>query len=592
MQILQAGAGHVRFQIDGNLNIAVVVWPERYEKVPVASGNSPLQCRQLLDRCSTGACRGHSKQRLQGRIELDFQHTHVSQNHNTNVRCLQRPDVCAASGCRAGGEKPLLGMTIRNSALEQRLVRTRTEQERVATYILNSAVQGCQTTTTETRLKIYPDQSSVRFELFSMGEISSQTTGVNSQAMVDSTGVHHFEIAKPFWFNGTIFLTQSGHGTIRASQAPQRVVSAVGTAMPLLRPLSDRIAWEQVNRRQAQINQAVVEDVSRTLLPKIDRIIDQEFAQLGQQLAEIRSRVESAAGAIPLSWLAQSSDTSFSIVAVPHNNGILESRFNSVAVNVPPIADGEEIAFAVSDEMATALLQRFVPGGLILTDTQVEKASKVWNQLGDERWSVASLLQLLREMERNATSEAAMFSIQLAKVQPLAIRFDRGDVCIESSFQIIPRIGTPSGWMKTTWRLRGRRLSDSQWAVALHQVDVGEAVDSIPVADAESEGPPSSGQPELRIPSEMTFESDDTFATPAPNSGLGTGGRRGTTVTSGTVWMSVVRNATQSMLNQVPAATFPKQFDVPTTLPDTPRLRLVRIESAEGTLRAAFRLID
>lgn len=490
------------------------------------------------------------------------------------------------------GEKPLLGMTIRNSAVEQRLVRTRTEQERVATNILNSDVQGCQTTTTETRLKIYSDERSVRFELLSMGEISSQTTGVNSEAMVDSTGVHHFEITKPFWFNGTVFLTQPGHGTIRASQAPQRVVSAVGTAMPLLRPLSDRIAWEQVNRRQTQINQAVAEDVSRTLLPKIDRIIDQEFAQLGQQLAGIRSRVESTVGVTPLTWLARSSDSSFSIVAIPHNNGILESSFNSVPVNVPPIAEGEEIAFAVSDEMATALLRRFVPGGLILTDTQVEKASKVWNQLGDERWSAASLLQLLRELEKTATAEAAMFSIQLAKVQPLAIRFDRGDVCIESSFQIIPRIGPPSGWMKTTWRLRGRRLSDSQWAVALHQVDVGEAVDSIPVADSENEQRQLNGQPELSIPSELTFESDDTFATPVPNSGLGTAEPGGTTVTSGTVWMSVVRNATQSLVKQIPAATFPKQFDVPTTLPDSPRLRLVRIESAEGTLRAAFRLID
>mgnify|MGYP003513299720 FL=1 len=127
-------------------------------------------------------------------------------------------------------KEPLFGITIRNTTLEQRLVRTRTEQEAVATNILNSDVQGQQTTTTETRLKVLPDQGSLRFDVVSIGDVSSQTTGVNRQAMIDSTGRHHFEITKPFWFDGRTFLTQPGHGTIQASQAPQRVVSAVGAS--------------------------------------------------------------------------------------------------------------------------------------------------------------------------------------------------------------------------------------------------------------------------------------------------------------------------------------------------------------------------
>ena len=160
--------------------------------------------------------------------------------------------------------QPFFGITIRNATLEQRLVRTRTDQEPVATNILGSDVQGQQTTTTETRLRIVPDAGSMRFDVVSTGNVSSQTTGINPQVMIDSTGKHHFEITKPFWFNGKTFLTKPGYGTIQASQAPQRVVSAVGSRMPLLRPLSDRVAWEQVTRRQAEINQAVAEDVTRT----------------------------------------------------------------------------------------------------------------------------------------------------------------------------------------------------------------------------------------------------------------------------------------------------------------------------------------
>ena len=490
-----------------------------------------------------------------------------------------------------GTEDSLFGITIRNTAMEQRFVRTRTEQEAVATNILGSDVQGQQTTTTATRLRILPDGGSVRFELTNTGDVTSQTTGINRQARVDSVGQHHFEITKPFWFNGTAFLTQPGYGTIQATEAPQRVMSAVGATMPLLRPLSDRIAWDQVTRQQAQINQAVADDVSRDVLPKIDRIVDEEFARLGRQLAGLRTQVESTLRKTPLSWVARSSETSFSIVAIPKQHGEAESGFNTVPVDVPPLADGEELAFEMSDSVATALLEQFVPGGLVLSDTQVQEASKVWNRTGDEKWSVASLKQLLREIERNASAEPTMFSIQLARVQPIAIRFDRGDVCIETSFQIIPKVGSPSGWMKTSWRMRGRGVSDDQWAVALNQVDVGSAEDSIPVADL-IPPEPDPANPELRIPSDMTFEPNEDPGPVNPDSGLDTDEPQVTTVESGTVWISVVKNATQSILKQIPAATLPKEFDAPDGLPGSPKIRLMRIESANGVLRAAFRLVD
>lgn len=492
-------------------------------------------------------------------------------------------------------EEPLFGIAIRNSTLEQRLVRTRTEQEPVATNILNSDVRGQQTTTTETRLRILPDAGGMRFDVVSVGDVSSRTTGVNPQAMVDSIGQHHFEITKPFWFDGTTFLTQSGHGTIQASQAPQRVMSAVGAAMPLLRPLSDRMAWEEVTRRQAEIDHAVAEDVTRTVLPKVDRLVDQEFAQAGRQLADLREQVGSTLGTTRMRWVARSSEASFSIAAIPQNPEAVESGLpDSLPVNVPQLGDGEEVAFAISESVATALLEQYVPGGLVLTDTQVEKAAKVWNKAGDEKWSFASLMNLFQEIERHASAEPKEFSIQLAKVQPIAIHFDRGDVCIETSFQILPKHAAPSGWMKTTWRMRGQGVSDDQWAVALHQVDVGDggdAGDSIPVTDVQ-EPESNLASPELRIPSDMTFEPADGFepVDKAPDSG--TDEIQVTTVESGTVWMSVVKDATQSLLKQIPAATLPKEFDLPTSLPGSPRIRLIRIESAGGVLRSAFRLVD
>lgn len=502
---------------------------------------------------------------------------------------LTLPHVAAQSG-----DDPLLGLTIRNSTLEQRFIQTRNEQELVATNIMNSDVQGHQTTTTESRFQILPDASNLRFDVISTGNVNSQTTGINRQALIESTGQHQFEITKRFWFDGSVFLTQPGHGTIRASQAPQRVVSAAGANMPLLRPLADRLAWEQVTRRQAEINQAVAKDISRTVLPKVDRIVDDGFAKLGRQIAEIQSLVESTLTAIPLRWIAQSSESSFSISAIPRTHSVSKTEFNSGSVRFPVIANDEEIVFSVSESVATALFNQYVPGGTILTDGQIEQASQTWNQADEQKGSLRSLSQLIFEIQRNASVESKLFSIQLAHVNPIGIRFDGGTVCIDASFQVIPKVGSPSGWMKTTWRLRGRGISADKWAVALQQVDVAEMEDAIPLAN-DQRSVPKVVAPNFRIPTETTFESGDDFGDFSSNAlddPRGDDDSDVTTVESGTVWMSILKNASRAIVAQFPPVTLPREFEAPTSIPGAPKIRMVRIESADGILRGAFRLVD
>lgn len=486
--------------------------------------------------------------------------------------------------------EPLFGVSIRNAMLEQRFVRTRTEEEPVVTNILDSDVQGQQSTTTATRIRIFPDATRLRFDMISTGCVNSQTTGFNRQATIDSTGQHRFEITKPFWFDGSRFLTQPGYGTIRASQAAQRVVSAVGANMPLLRPWSDRLAWEQVNRHQAEINQAVAKDVSRTVLPKVDRIVDNEFAQLGRQVTQIQSQVESYLSAIPLSWTAGSTVRSLSVAAVRQRFGLPVTESTTSTISFPPLAADEDITFSISESVTTALLERFVPAGLTLSDAQVESASKVWNQAGEEKWSLASLSQLYLEIQRDSLAEPKMFSIHLANVQPLAIRFARGFVCIDTSFQIVPKVGTPSGWIKITWRLRGKGISNDQWAVTLQHVDVSDLEDSIPIGRAE-QSQLRVAQQELRIPVESIFVTDDD-SDGATSEAVNSESQQQNTLESGTMWMTIVRNATQSILKQSPPLILPREFDTPNAITGSARLRMVRIESANGVLRAAFRTVD
>ncbi|MFM8478068.1 MAG: hypothetical protein ACKOEO_19965, partial [Planctomycetaceae bacterium] len=93
---------------------------------------------------------------------------------------------------------PGAALTIRSAVLEQFLKDSRSEQQPVSKTLLRSEVTGCQTTLTNSQLHILPNSRPLQFEIRTHGTVSSQTTGVNPQAVVQSLGSHRFEVVKPF----------------------------------------------------------------------------------------------------------------------------------------------------------------------------------------------------------------------------------------------------------------------------------------------------------------------------------------------------------------------------------------------------------
>ena len=121
-----------------------------------------------------------------------------------------------------------LSLSLRSARLQALVLDESAEQNPVRKRLLNSQVTGEQTTKTQTRLRIEPNSRPLKFELQTTGVVSSETTGLNARAIVDSSGQHRFEVLKPLWFDGTRFRTQKGYGVIQAFQWPQRVSSVVG----------------------------------------------------------------------------------------------------------------------------------------------------------------------------------------------------------------------------------------------------------------------------------------------------------------------------------------------------------------------------
>ena len=394
--------------------------------------------------------------------------------------------ACATSGFVVAGTfvddstRPAVPaiVSVRIPTLEALARDSRTENDDVSKSLLNSNVTGKQTTVTETRLKITPGTNPLQFQLLTKGQIRSETTGVNPQAVVSSSGQHQFEIIKPLWFDGTVFRTQKSHGTIQAVQKPTRVRSAAGSRMPLLAPLGDQIAWNQVLRMQPQINQVVAEEVSRDVVPKIDRIVDQRFTDLGNRWTDLRQTLQRLLPAQSSPWRAAASQkvvhlwseqvrntASLSAVA-PSTNVTLDDRF-------PELTEDEDVFISVSDELLTQAISALIPSGKKIPDATL---SRIRTALQQARTGDLSDLMQLTQLRAESLSPdlPTLFSLEFDSQTPVEVHCREGQMHLIFRFRIHPKIGQVSGWMTATIVLMGRRLSQESWTVAVTTVDVVE----------------------------------------------------------------------------------------------------------------------
>lgn len=481
------------------------------------------------------------------------------------LACFQLSSSCALA---QQVEPPAFRIELRSAALESRFERRRTEQEPISKSLMNSAVTGSQSTVTETRLKVLPDTNPLQFELINRGDVSSATTGVNRRATVQSTGKHNFEIIKPFWFDGDIFLTRTCYGSIQASENPMMVTSAAGARAPLLAPLGDRIAWQRVMRLQPQINQAVAEDVSRDVLPKIDRIVDEDFAELGKTWTQTQKQLGTLTDDASFVWKAGAGKSSVHLWV-----GRRSSSNRKLTTPSDSLASKEDVRVSVQESLMEAVLKKSVRGGQKISDQQLLALREVLDRVNSQE--AVTLTELTDAL--TAEKPATLFSIEFRPEQPVEVKFADGDVRVVVHFQIHPTLGSSSGWMSTTLNLRGRRLTDSAWTVDVRNFEVGEEPGATENAgsNATVEAPAA-----LQIPG-------DSPSPPAQENASEV-----TTVQAGTVWMPLVRNAIQSAIDSTKPVEIPLEFnDLTSTLGKT-RLRLVQVQSDRGELSISFRFVN
>ena len=449
--------------------------------------------------------------------------------------------------------QPDVMVAIRSAFIERLVADTRTEEQPVSKSLLRSDVTGCQTTITDSRLRIIPGSRPLQFEIQTSGRVRSQTTGINPDAIVESVGTHQFQVIKPFWFDGRGLKTQRSHGVIQAFQTPQKVFSTAGARMPLLAPLTNQIAWNRVRQMQPQINQVVAEDLSRDILPKVDRTIEQEFIGLDQRWQQTRRQMNSLFSSTELAWTAAALEQTvqLSLSSTPGGSA------GAAAAELLRLQSEEDIVASISADALSHLICSSLPSSLRLTDTQLQQISQLLPDLMGRQ--PEALTKLTRIVSEPATP--AFFTVEFPTERPMEFRCINGDLQLVLRFRIQPSIAASSGWMSTTLSFRGKRLSRDTWTVAVNSLDVSQADESEVAGDSKSDSvrPRSASEEPVR---------------------------------AGTVWPTLVRSRLQSLLDSADPPAIPREFLLPMAGRGDVRLHLQYADARDGRLEIALRAVE
>lgn len=445
------------------------------------------------------------------------------------------------------------GVSFSSSLVQRYLSTERTQTQPVTKYLLGADITGQQTTVTQVRAVLVPCENQIQINFINSGNVQSTTSGITPDAMVENVGQHQFEITKSAWFDGTSIRTTPAFGMIRASQSPVRVRSSM-TAMPLIGPVADRIAWSEVMRRSPEIADAVARDLAGDILPQIDVATDSELSRANLRFQSWQQ---------PLSRLLADKNLSMAVRSTSNAAHLWISNLSDAADSIstqqlpqfpPKCSEGgyrEDIVVTISESFANSLIAAAVRPGEVISDRTLGQLDKFIARL-----SMHSASGTDGNSDTATSMEAEVFSIQLADQNPIRLTFRGGEIDIAATIRILTTPGPTSGWHTVHTRLKGTGTAEGEWYLAMQDVSA---------AEQETAG--------------VSYFPD----TSPDRSNSETQSR-----TTGTAWSMLIETAIRSAAEKLSRMPIPRTLQLSETDVRIPSLRLQRIRSSGGQLLISF----
>lgn len=426
-----------------------------------------------------------------------------------------------------------VAVTIRSSLLNRFVEDQKVESDNVATRVLEADVRGVQTTATFVQLQSADNPGMARLNVIAQGTVNSNTVGYTPQARITTAGNHTFNVIKPVYFDGRKFLTKPAYGGLQVRQTPQQV-STRASGMPLIGPIGDQMAWNEVLRRMPQSDAIVVRRVADDVFPRVNQSVDRQLTDFNRKWTDMQQRLAKLTGSDRVAWSASSTKDSFTTIVT--NRSVLSRTHDPDGELSAELAPVEVAAVLVSEDGINHTLDNQALNGLVITDSALQQL--VTNHKNGDR-DPARLLETLQSL-RDSTAEPLLFSLRLADSQPLGVRFRDGRLQLQFRFQILPKSGDASVTQLMTVQLKGRGTDSGGWALFVSDISVAAA---------------------------STNEQPDN-------------------------WTNLIDGQVERVIDLIPETELPRQLELSRFADQLPAVRIHRIQSLAGQLRVSFKATE
>ena len=152
--------------------------------------------------------------------------------------------------------------------------------------ILGAQVVGSQSTETSVHVRLVPNDQMAELEFQLSGVTRNETENRTPQAVIQSEGVHRFEVSKSVTFDGKKLLTRSPSATMYPFQR-NRAARTPASSIPLLGPLVSQYALEIANQRRPMAERITAQKITEQVVPQFNESVDERLTELNNQLKHV-----------------------------------------------------------------------------------------------------------------------------------------------------------------------------------------------------------------------------------------------------------------------------------------------------------------
>ena len=270
--------------------------------------------------------------------------------------------------------------------------------------ILGAQVIGSQQTETSLHVRLIPNDNQAELEFQLSGTTRNSTENRTPQAVIQSEGMHRFEVSKSVQFDGNRIQTRSPSAVMFPRQQNNAALTPA-SAIPILGPLVSEYALGVAEQRRPAAERITAERITGQVVPKFNDAIDKRLASLNTQWLEVLPKQLPQFGIITPTTRVQTTDQQMTV-----------SFAWDAVLNCPeyvPPAGNEDVAglrLAVHSEAVNVWLASLPLGGLEIPVNDLDQwQSELERLLSSSEWG-----------RPQGDSQAVMIRVNRVRVQAVS----------------------------------------------------------------------------------------------------------------------------------------------------------------------------